>query len=218
MVSNLDRYKKDLSKLVTLGESMNLDLHIRDFEKNGELNKKQTESKKKVGGIFESQYQKWYTESLAVIRHLLPDRLPEFEALYKGEGRRKEINNTTYTIQDWFMGIRAVPDWYSGEKRFDDFGATVMRFRTQLEIIESVKARFESSLFDIKQLVKADLFDSELDSARELLKNGFLRGAGAIAGVVLEKHLSEVCSNHKVTIRKKNRTISDFNDALKKRM
>ena len=90
-----------------------------------------------------------------------------------------------------------------------------MRFKTQFEILESVQSRFESSLFDIAQLVRADLFDSELEAARELTKQGFLRGAGAIAGVVIEKHLAQVCSNHNVTIKKKDPTINDFNDALK---
>ena len=49
-----------------------------------------------------------------------------------------------------------------------------------------------------------------------MLKKGFLRGAGVIAGVILEKHLSLVCINHEITIRKKYPTISDFNDLLKK--
>jgi hypothetical protein len=31
-------------------------------------------------------------------------------------------------------------------------------------------------------MARADLFDSELDAVRELAKNGFLRGAGAISG------------------------------------
>lgn len=38
-------------------------------------------------------------------------------------------------------------------------------FRQQQAILNAVKQRFESSLFDIKQLVQADLFDSELDAA-----------------------------------------------------
>jgi len=81
--------------------------------------------------------------------------------------------------------------------------------------VESCEQRFESSLFDIKQVVQADLFDSELDAARELNKNKFTRGAGAIAGVVLEAHLSQVCDNHQVKITKKSPTISNLNDALK---
>ncbi len=90
-----------------------------------------------------------------------------------------------------------------------------MRFSTQLAILKAVEARFESSLFDIKQLVQADLFDSELAAATELAKKGFLRGAGAIAGVVLEKHLAQVVDNHASKTRKKNPSISDFNDLLK---
>lgn len=63
--------------------------------------------------------------------------------------------------------------------------------------------------------MQADLFDSELEVARELNKKGFARGAGAVAGVVLEKHLSEVCDNHNVKILKKNPTINDYNQSIK---
>jgi hypothetical protein len=102
-----------------------------------------------------------------------------------------------------------------GKQYFNDFAIVSMQFHTQLEVLGSVQSRFESSLHDIAQLVRADLFDSELDSARELTKNGFLRGAGAVAGVVLEKHLGQVCQNHNVPSRKQHPTISDFNDLLK---
>ncbi|HET9615854.1 MAG TPA: hypothetical protein VFP74_01690, partial [Pseudolabrys sp.] len=44
----------------------------------------------------------------------------------------------------------------------------------------------------------------------------FARGAGAIAGVVLEGHLAAVCKNHSVAISKKKPTLSDFYEALKK--
>lgn len=90
-----------------------------------------------------------------------------------------------------------------------------MRFKTQLGILKAVENRFESSLFDIKQLVQADLFDSELDTSRELAKHGFLRAAGAVAGVVLEKHLEQVVTNHSIATKKQHPTISDLNDLLK---
>ncbi|MGD0839171.1 MAG: hypothetical protein ABSB49_21250 [Polyangia bacterium] len=61
----------------------------------------------------------------------------------------------------------------------------------------------------------ADLFDSELDAAGELAKHKFLRAAGAVAGVVLEKHLVQVCGNHSIKITKKNSGISDLNELLK---
>ena len=93
--------------------------------------------------------------------------------------------------------------------------AAVPLFRQQVAIVEAIRSRFESSLFDIRQLAQADLFDSELEAASELLKNKFLRAAGVVAGVVLEKHLAQVCDNHKIAVTKKNPTISDLNDLLK---
>lgn len=216
MPSNLDRYKDDLRKLVTQGETMMDDGYLRDLEEKRTLKKKEKELKDKVHGSFERDYQKWYTEACALIRQVLPERLDEFEALYKGEGKRKEIKASTYNIQDWLNGVRAGVNRYTEEKVYEDFGIAFMRFYTQLEIVRSLKRRFESSLFEIKQLVQADLLDSELDAARELHKNGFLRGAGVLAGVVLESHLAQVCSNHAVANRKKNPTISDYNDLLKK--
>lgn len=214
LMSNIDKYKTDLESLSKLGEKMDLDLTFRHMKDQGELDKKLQNSAKKINGCLEKEYQSWYSESCAVIKQLLPDRLVEFEHLYKGEGKRKNVNAITYNMQDWLNGIRAGSNSF-GEKYYDDFAIISMRFKTQLAILKSVEARFESTLFDIKQLVQADLFDSELDAARELIKRGFLRGAGAISGVVLEKHLAQVAENHNVKTRKKSPTISDFNDLLK---
>jgi hypothetical protein len=85
----------------------------------------------------------------------------------------------------------------------------------QLNILKSARQRFKSSLFDIRQLVAADLFDSEIEAARSLMKNKFLRATGTIAGVILEKHLAQVCDNHGIKVPKKNPTIGDFNELLK---
>jgi hypothetical protein len=89
-----------------------------------------------------------------------------------------------------------------------------MRFQTQRNILGAVKVRFESSLHDIRHIVQADLFNSELDAAKGLLKAGFQRAAGVVAGVVLERHLQDICAAHSITA-KKNPTIGDLNDALK---
>src|SRR5262249_6722053 len=93
--------------------------------------------------------------------------------------------------------------------------AAIPHFRQQLAILQAVKKRFESSLFDIRQLMQADLFDSEIDTARELAKNGYGRAAGAVAGVVLEHHLAQVRAHHPPTPQKKNPTSADLNDATK---
>ncbi len=215
MTSNLDKYKSDLEELVELGKGMNTDLGCRRLKEIGALDQKHESTAKEIEGAFESHYQSWYTESCAVIRQLIPDRLSEFEHLYKGDVKRKEINSDTFNIQDWLNGIRTVINPLTSGKYYDDFAIVSMRFRTQLDILRSVETRFESTLFDIRLLVQADLFDSELDKATELCKRGFLRGAGAIAGVVLEKHLRHVSETHGLKLRKKHPTIGDFNQLLK---
>jgi len=198
MPSNLEKYKQDLERLINEGYNLLSDLR----------------GNKDKASAFHSNYQKWYSEAQEVIKQILPNRYEEFNQLYN-ETKRKSIDSSTYTIKDWLLGIRAPVHEFTREKKFEDFGAAVMRFQNQLSILKSAEVRFESSLFDIKQLVRADLFDSELDAARELNKKGFTRGAGAVAGVVLEGHLSQVCENHKLKVIKKVPTINDFNQLLK---
>ena len=155
---------------------------------------------------FRDEYQPWYTEAKALVRQLLPDRLSDFTQYYEKPKSRKAITFASYTIEDCLQGVRG-----TGNVGPD---AAIPRFRQQLSIVKSIRERFHSSLFDIRQLAQADLFDSELDTAKELAKNKFNRAAGAVAGVVLERHLREVCANHDVTV-KKTPHISDLNDALK---
>ena len=214
-MSNIQKYEADLENLVALGETMTLDMYSHYTDMKGKLEEKDNDLIKSAQGSMAENYQRWYTESYLVLKQLLPDRLTEFENLYKGDGRRKNINGETYNIQDWMNGTRA-PKSYLGEgKQFDDSLIVLMRLKTQLEILKSVQTRFTSSLFDIRQIVQADIFDSELDTARELAKHGFLRPAGAVAGVVLERHMGQVAENHNVKTRKKNPTISDFSNLLK---
>ena len=215
MTTNISRYKDDLTKLIKRGEDMRMDLNLRSLERDGRLDKELEEARKKTDATFERKYQRWYSESHSLVKQLMPERLAEFESFYLADPRRKSLDATSYKIQDWLMGLRATPNRFTGEMPFDDFAAAVMKFFVQLDILKSVEARFESSLFDIRQIVQAELYDSEIEGSRDLHKKGFLRGAGIIAGVVLEKHLSHVCANHKITIRKKNPTISDYNDHLK---
>jgi hypothetical protein len=120
---------------------------------------------------------------------------------------------TTYHVQDWLNGVRFQEN--AGRKIFNDLDGVFMRFQTQVKILRAARSRLETSLFDIAQLTRADLFDSELDAARELLNAGFIRAAGMVAGVVLEKHPTQVCENHDLKLRGRNQTISTLNDALK---
>jgi hypothetical protein len=214
MSDNLDRFKGDLAKLIGLGSEMLLDLDYRHRGETKSLKKEEEADAKRIYRSLEQNYQRWYTEACAVIKQLLPDRLHEFKQLCHGDGKRKKIDVATYNIQDWLNGVRAGTDNF-GKKAYDDFAAVFMRFNTQLSILTATESRLKSSLFNIAQLTRADLFDSELDAARELVRAGFLRPAGMLAGVVLEKHLAQVCDTHEIPLCGQGRTISMLNDALK---
>jgi len=209
MEGNLSKYKTDLDRLIKLSDQLYTDLAIVA------AGKKVQKGESEPGQIFHSSYQQWYSEAREVIRQILPSRLNEFETLYQGNEKRKDFNAGTYTIKDWLLGIRARQN-LEGVKYFDDSGAVFMRYQTQVQILKSATVRFQSSLLDIRQILQADLFDSEVESAKELLKKGFLRASGAVVGVVAEKHLEQVCNNHNIRITKKAPTISFYNDALKK--
>lgn len=218
MISNLDRFKSDLRSLIDRGASL---CNALSYEQNRsafqevakeQFGDKTAEYLEKLPNFKES-YQGWYSEAKALIRQLLPDRLDDFSRLYEKPKSRKEITYENYTIEDALQGL-TVTRGFNKEKVVGP-DAAGSRLRQQLAIVEGAQRRFESSLFDIRQLVQADLFDSEVEAAHHLLKNKFTRAAGALGGVVLEKHLGEVCTNHKVPLGKKQPTISDLNEALK---
>lgn len=214
MQNNLEKFKKDLKKLVTKGEQLLIAMQYECFpERVAEALGDKAEDYIKNLPRFNDEYQIWYSEAKVLIKQLLPDRLSDFVRHYEKPKSRKEITYENYRIEDYLQGLTVTRGWE--KEKIVGTEAAIPQFKQQLAILKSVSARFESSLFDIRQLVQADLFDSELDAARELIKHGFLRGAGAIAGVVLEKHLAQVADNHNIKTRKKHPTISDYNDLLK---
>jgi hypothetical protein len=218
MITNLDRYKSDLDKLISKGNKLHIAIQLDCFPKQM---KKQIKDQfgEKADKIlddipsFKEEYQVWYSEAQALIKQLLPDRLQDFIRYYEKPKGRKEISFESYRIEDYLQGLTVTRGYPKDVVVGPD--AAIPHFRQQLAILASVKERFESSLFNISELVQADLFDSELDAAKELSKKKFARAAGALAGVVLERHLSQVCENHNIRIRKKAPGISDLNGALK---
>ena len=213
---NVDRYKKDLDTMLDKGAELHNAIQHecspQDFKRAVvELLGDKTEEYLQALPSFRDEYQPWYSEAKALVRQLLPDRLSDFTRYYEKPNSRKSITSENYTIGDYLQGITVS----RGTSTVVGPHAAIPCFYQQLSLVKSARGRFQSSLFDIRQLAQADLFDSELDAAKELAKNKFTRAAGALAGVVLERHLKEVCDNHDVKLRSKAPQISNLNDALK---
>lgn len=219
MDANLERFKNDLKQLVEQGEALELSMMMNLLGKDNfrqqvltEYSDDKADSAMNELPLFKSAYQEWYSESYILIKQLLPDRLENFRSYYEKPKTRKSVEYGNYVIQDFMQGLtvtRPTGDVIVGPS------AALPQYQQQLAILRAAERRFDSSLFEIRQLVQADLFDSEIDVARELLKNKFFRAAGAVAGVVLEKHLKQVCDDHGVKIRKSKPTLAVLNDALR---
>lgn len=216
MGTNLERFREDLAKLVRTGKRLRLSMKLDCFPEryNAIFKEKYGDKADEIIAAlpdFTTEYQRWYSEALALLEQLLPSRVADFARLYERPKNRKSLTNETYRIEDYLQGLSAT----FGVQKIAGPEAAVPQFEQQLAMVEAAEARLESSLFEIRQLVQADLFDSDLAAADEFVKHKFTRAAGALAGVVLEKHLLQACIDHKIKLNKKNPTISDFNDSLK---
>lgn len=217
-MNNLEKYRAELRTLISLSDEMLGEFVSRRKQKASPPSFDEGEvviRREDKGGKFEGTYQRWYTEALVVVKQLIPDRALEFRQLYEADPKRKQVHVLNFAIQDWLVGARASTNMMTQDRHFDDFASVLMRFNAQVDILRSAERRFESRLMDLEQIVRADLFDSEVDAARELLRNGFERASGVVVGVVLEGHLQMVCSKRTIKVAKKNPTIADLNDVLK---
>ena len=162
---------------------------------------------------FGTVYQRWYSRAYKLVEALAPERIAEFSSYYLIDPKRKITDVGNYVIQDYIKGIGARTDRFD-KPLWDTNNLTMIRVMNQMQIIGSLSSRIDSVLQDVKGHLFAELQDAELKAAVQLKKVN-KRAAGALAGVVLERHLQRTALNHKIAIRKKSPTISDLNDPLK---
>ena len=204
MTAYADRVKSELQQLIERGYKVYYGLAYQYVDEK---------AKKEIGQErldFTREYEKWYSEARQVLKFLLPDRLKDFDAYYKNE-KRKSVSFATYTISDALVGLTT----RRGGEALCDPKSAIPRMHGQLQILESCENAIDGILFNLRSVMQADLFESELEQARVLNKNGFHRAAGALAGVVLEGHLKDIAMKKNVSPSKKNPSISDFNESLK---
>ncbi len=221
MSERTKKFSDALNELIKEGDMLHMaiqhDCHKSAFEE--QLNDifendedKVSEYLKKLPS-FKSDYQKWYSEAQAVIKQVLPDRLADFVSYYEFPRVRKDISFQNYMVKDYLQGLRITRG--GGYEVVADGSAAIPEFEQQLNIIKAAKKTLESTLLDLTAVLQADLFDTEIETAGALAKSGYLRAAGAICGVVIEKHLNHVRETHNLKIAKKNPGISDLAQLLR---
>jgi hypothetical protein len=83
-------------------------------------------------------------------------------------------------------------------------------------IVSSIPKYIEMKLNDMELSISQAYLGDQLTAAQVLIKAGHIRAAGAVAGVLLERHLKMLCDHHGPPIKyKKADGISALNNLLK---
>jgi hypothetical protein len=149
-----------------------------------------------------------------VISQYLPGRLADFNSLYEPQKGRKEIRKDNYSIEDY---LRATTVTAGFDKKVTVGPADAIPLvQQQLNILDAIGVRLESHITDINALLQANLLDETLNSASELLKNGFARSAGALCGVIISQHFEQVRQAHQLKATRKTMVLKDYNELFSK--
>jgi len=204
-----DKIKQELNKLTSDADKvfeLLLNANDKADEKNGQAHAR-------TFFLFSKTYQDWYSRALKIVALLGVERLDEFRNYYLADPKRKGQDVNNYSIQDFIKGIGPRNDVY-GVPAFDGKTILALRFVAQRDILNSLSSRIDGVLSDVEGHLFAELQDEELRAAHGLISIS-PRAAGALAGVVLERHLQRAAQSHGVSIAKKHPTIADLNDPLK---
>ncbi len=84
-------------------------------------------------------------------------------------------------------------------------------FKRVKPVFMAAKNDFQGGfLTSVKNLVQAELFDSELEQATEILSSGYKGPAAVVAGVVLETTLRDLCTDNSLPHGKLDKMNSDL--------
>uniref|UniRef100_B8HQV7 DUF4145 domain-containing protein n=1 Tax=Cyanothece sp. (strain PCC 7425 / ATCC 29141) TaxID=395961 RepID=B8HQV7_CYAP4 len=135
-------------------------------------------------------------------------------------GSGEHIDNDLFL--NWKVKVRNLLSKACGEEsqHFQQFEKNEkgLAYSTNYDTFKKLKAIFLAAkedfeggyLLSTRTLVQAEVFDSELEQANELLKSGYCTAAAVIAGVVLETALRELCDREGICHGKLDKMNADL--------
>lgn len=91
------------------------------------------------------------------------------------------------------------------------FDSSFSKYKRVRAVFRAAKEDFDGGyLTSMKSLVQAEVFNSELEQASELLSKGYKIAAAVIAGVILETGVREICDRHSIPHAKLDKMNSDL--------
>jgi hypothetical protein len=111
------------------------------------------------------------------------------------------------------------------ESESSPYSSSLQNFLRMRAVFDGAREDFEAGyLASVHDLVRAEVFDSELEQASELLQSGYEIAAAVIAGVVLETAIRALCTKNQITPSKLDRMNGDlakagiYNSVVQKRI
>ena len=158
------------------------------------------------------KYETWYTNALRVVQNLIPERLEDFVSAYKNN-RSGAIGYSTYTIQDYLLGIKV------DRSSKADFNSALLFERLTLRqagILNSALQTKPVSANTSENPFQEEFYERALDKAQKLFEMGQLVPAGVLAGTVLENYLKWMCRRRNIKINEELLSTEEMNDSLYK--
>ena len=96
-------------------------------------------------------------------------------------------------------------------EKYSTFAGNTVNFGRARAVFLAAKEDFEGGYLNkVKNLIQAEVFESELDQARELLASGYHLAAAVVAGVVLETNIRDLCMCSSMPIGKLDKMNADL--------
>jgi hypothetical protein len=137
MAVNLDRFKKDLAELAERGMLLRFSMILETLGKDalkqsvGSIKPDAFEILVKKLPYFKTNYEKWYSECLVLIRQIIPDMIAVFTKQYEKMKNRKALSYESYVIEDYMIGLKAK----RGDEVIVDASAAIPKLIVQTSIL-----------------------------------------------------------------------------------
>lgn len=143
-------------------------------------------------------------------------------SVYSSFLEKSELNIEQNALLEWTVKALSLLNKSCGDnsehyKAFTKNNETGI-YSTYLETLERLRAIFLAAkedyeggyLKNTRSLIQAEVFDSELEQAAELLRAGYKSPAAVVAGTVLETALRELCDQNSLTHGKLDKMNADL--------
>ncbi|MFC2172123.1 hypothetical protein ACFLU6_05765 [Acidobacteriota bacterium] len=152
---------------------------------------------------FVQEYHRWYASCLAMVERNMPSRKTEVTRQHDG-GKGTDGK----ALADFFKR-----DYFT----FSDQQIIARGLRHLQAVVGSVPDYVRTTLHDLELAVAQVYVSDQLSEARKLLAHSHVRAAGAIAGVLVERHLKLLCDRQQPPIKypPKTATINRLNELLR---